>query len=282
MPSAPFSLVPPAEETRIPLRLYRVLGVRGIARELVRIVAQVACRFNPLVRAGWRRAALILVQNEETRQALPRRYRSRANGPAARIRPWGDRLRRCDASLVVPPETERRIAVSAGRLLPWKGLSLVIRALEQAPEWELVVIGRGPERDRLQRLVDRRGLGDCVRFVPWMEQPDLWTLLSSADALVLPSLRDDAPLVVAEALMLGLPVVAFDQKGGAAVLAQTPGARVSLVPQGSEDVCVQGLAQALRALARLSPGHPPDFSVGKVADELDSVYRRVVNGGPPR
>jgi len=271
---AKFLLGPAGGGPCIPVRLYAVLGTRGATRELVRLAAQIACRFNPLVRVGWRRAAVILVQNEESFQALPRRYRCRAEiMPNASV---PDELR----GLRVP-QRGRRTAVSASRLLPWKGLSLAVRALEDAPGWQLVIIGHGPEGDRLRRLVDRRGLRERVRFMPWTEQSELWRFLSSADALVLPSLRDDAPLVAAEALVLGLPVVAFDQ-GGPAVFARAPGARVVLVPLGSESECVHGLAEALNGLANngsIDDSPSVDFGIGQVAERLDAVYRTVVAAG---
>ena len=72
---APFLLGPVGGGPRVPLKLYRTLGLRGTVRELIRIAAQLACWLNPLVRYGWKRAALILVQNEETLRVLPRRYR---------------------------------------------------------------------------------------------------------------------------------------------------------------------------------------------------------------
>ena len=52
---------------------------------------------------------------------------------------------------------------------------------------------------------------DRVTFIPGLAQHDLWDAMAQADALLLPSLRDDAPFVVAEAQAVGLPVVAFDQ-----------------------------------------------------------------------
>ena len=41
-------------------------------------------------------------------------------------------------------------------------------------------------------LAAELGLDDRVTFIPWLAQPDLWDAMAQADALLLPSLRDDA------------------------------------------------------------------------------------------
>ena len=67
------------EGSRTPWRLAGALGVKGVLGELLRAVARRTGRYvNPIARASWRRASLILVQNQETKQWLPHRHRSKA------------------------------------------------------------------------------------------------------------------------------------------------------------------------------------------------------------
>ncbi len=86
-----------------------------------------------------------------------------------------------------------------------------------------------------------------MTFIPWVAQPDLWDAMAHADALLLPSLRDDAPFVVAEAQALGLPVVAFDQ-GGPREFAGFPGSTVLIVPLTGSDPA-GALAEGLRRVS---------------------------------
>lgn len=265
---APFVLGPVGGGPRVPLRLYRSLGVSGRAREISRVTAYAVSRANPLVRAAWRRATVIVVQNDETREALPRRYRGKTV-----VRPNA-----CVRDGVTLPRRRtypvRPVAVYAGRLLGWKGVSLAIRALEFAPRWDLLVVGQGPDRDRLVEAVRTRNLEGRVRFVPWLTQEALWHELASCHALVLPSLRDDSPLIAAEAQSLGLPVVAFDQ-GGPSVFARLPGTSFELVYLGSEEECIRGLASALNRLERLEVRMPAEaFGLQAVARDVDAVYER--------
>ena len=267
---ASFVLGPVGGGPRVPLRLYSTLGLAGAIHEVFRVAGQWVSKANPLTRAGWHRARVILVQNEETKAALPRSCRAKAQ-----VRP------NASVSADVPHHQPRssppRTVACAGRLLPWKGAALAIRALESLPRWQLVIIGDGPDRARLRRIAGRVGVAGRVEFVGWLRQSELWGRLAATDALILPSLREDASLIAAEATTCGVPVVAFDQ-GGPAVLARVPGARISLVPLGAPRQCVAGLAAAIRGLEEKAQ-HPPaaDFSLEAVARDLDRVYRQATD-----
>jgi glycosyltransferase involved in cell wall biosynthesis len=225
----PFIYGPVGGGAKTPRSLLPVLGVQGIAYEAVRNLARFLGRYvNPLARVAWHRAALILVQNEETRTWLPKRHRSKAevfpNVVLEELPP------------AVPPDREgaARTALFAGRLLAWKGGALAIQTIARLPGWRLVMIGSGPDEARLRRMVSRAGLGDRVVFVPPMAREELLRrLCEEADVFLFPSLHDEAGWVVAEAASQGLPVVCLHVGGppllgGNAVPPSTP-ARTALV-----------------------------------------------------
>ena len=274
VPDAPFVLGPVGGGPRVPLRLYGVLGPRGALRELLLVGGRWLSRVNPLTRGGWKRAAVILVQNEETRAALPRRYRHKA-----RVRP--------NASIEEPllasqaEKLGRPTAICAGRLLPWKGVSLAILALRALPAWRLLVVGSGPGDASLRRLVARHDLGERVEFIPWLPQSELWLRLASCRAMILPSLRDDASFISVEAQALGVPVVAFG-RGGPAVLARFPGTSFELAPIGSKDQCVRALADALLRLEGRAPAAlEPEFTLEGITRDLDQIYAIASRPGAP-
>jgi glycosyltransferase involved in cell wall biosynthesis len=102
----------------------------------------------------------------------------------------------------------RRIVAGLGRLTPQKGFDILFAALVQLPHLEALIVGEGPERQRLERLRDELGLGERVRLPGATDDPA--ALLQEIDALVLPSRSEALPLVVLEAMHAGLPVVASD------------------------------------------------------------------------
>jgi glycosyltransferase involved in cell wall biosynthesis len=268
IPRVPFILGPVSGGQRVPLRLYPALGSRAALLEVGLRLARFASRINPLVRTSWRRASLIVVNNRETLAVLPARHRRKVVFRSNAVVEEDADVPRQDPALRAPG----KLAVCAGRLSPFKGVSLAIRALRDSPRWRLQVVGDGPELTRLRRLAERLGVADRVEFRPALPQAQLWALLASCDALVLPSLKEGASFVAAEAQALGLPVVALDQ-GGPATLAAFPRTAFRLVRPSSIAETARGIAAALEALADEPPQGPSDaFSRSALAKDLERIY----------
>lgn len=99
----------------------------------------------------------------------------------------------------------------AGRLHPEKGYEHLFEAIRLLKDrtsrpFVLLIAGRGPFLERYQHLVSALGIGDRVRFLGFRD--DLPDLMTGSDLFVLPSVAESFGLVLAEALYLGLPVVA--------------------------------------------------------------------------
>ena len=227
-------------------------------------------RTNPVVRRGLRRARLVLAQNDESASRL------RSLAPEIIVRPNASvDVAALLAARNAAGQAREQTAVVAGRLLPLKGVSLAIRAIALLPDWKLEVIGAGPEERRLRRLAGALGIAERVTFIPWLAQQILWQRMAESSAVLVPSIRDAASMILAEATSLGIPVVALDQGGPRVLARMTPGS-VQLVPHTSGNSTVSELARALTAL----PGtHTPAslaFSVDSVAADLNVIYARAV------
>jgi len=214
--------------------------VRGVNR-VGRWVAGCANRWIP----GKLRAEVLLVANERTRQALPRRVRGRVlelveNG--------------VDLSLWQPADwrsvngTPVRF-VFLGRLVEFKAVDLLLEAFARVAHGHntvLDIIGSGPEQRKLEALAQRMGVASAVRFHGWLTQAEAGARLRLADVFVLPSLRDCGGAVVLEAMAVGIPVIATEWGGPADYLDSTCGI---LVPPTSRESLVAGLAEAMAELA---------------------------------
>ena len=98
-----------------------------------------------------------------------------------------------------------------------RGFHILMRALpeilRQVPGARLRIAGTGPERQRLQTLVEALGLADNVQFLGRLDGEAVAQLLREADISINPSLVDNMPNSVLEALASGVPVVSTDVGG---------------------------------------------------------------------
>lgn len=103
----------------------------------------------------------------------------------------------------------RKILLSVGHLVERKGHHIAIEALGKLPENVfLVIAGSGPERQSLEGLASKLGVTDKVRFTGQLENSELRSWYSAADALVLCSSREGWANVLLESMACGTPVIA--------------------------------------------------------------------------
>lgn len=107
----------------------------------------------------------------------------------------------------VPLLTKTKI-VTVGRLIPLKQIDHLILALAECDEAGLVIIGDGPEREKLTALVRDHDLTDRVHFAGQRSKEETLSLMAACDLFVLNSTHEGFPHVVLEAMSVGLPVVA--------------------------------------------------------------------------
>ena len=116
--------------------------------------------------------------------------------------------------------------VFQGRLVTTKGLPLLLEAASilrlQNREFELLVIGDGPEGAAIQKLASNLAISSCVHFAGSVPASDLDSMFAAAKMVVVPSLGGEVfGLVLAENMSRGLPIVASDLGSFSEVLADT-------------------------------------------------------------
>lgn len=114
-----------------------------------------------------------------------------------------------------PLKIEGRYIVSIGRLVPNKNFPSLIHAYHQAkPAEKLVILGEGPEQDKIQALINELNLQDRVILAGFLENP--YAVMRGACCAVFSSLAEGFPNALAEAMALALPVIATDCESGPA------------------------------------------------------------------
>lgn len=133
-----------------------------------------------------------------------------------------------------------------GRLLPMKGLRVLGAALSQLEgDWRCLVLGAGPERERLEEMAVRGGWGDRLEIIEGVPHEKVPVVMGRMDCLVLPSLttplwREQFGRVLVEGMAAGIPVVGSDSGS----IPEVMGDAGLVVPEGDPGA----LAGALRRL----------------------------------
>jgi len=115
---------------------------------------------------------------------------------------------------LVPPDTF--VSGYLGRVVPEKGLDLLLRALAALPaRHHAVIVGEGPAQAELAELAAQLGVAERVHWIGPVPRAEVADWLSLFDALVLPSRRapqwaEQFGMVLAEAMFCGTPVVGSD------------------------------------------------------------------------
>lgn len=120
----------------------------------------------------------------------------------------------------------------------------MLAAERPAPQWHVIVIGEGEERERLQAAIAKAGLRESVSLVGFL--PDAGRVVSAFDIFVLPSLKEGLPYAAMEAMTAGVPVVA-SRVGGVLDLIRDHRSGV-LVPAGDAPALAKAIAELI--------GHP--------------------------
>jgi glycosyltransferase involved in cell wall biosynthesis len=243
VPGLPLVWGPVGGTVRSALPMWRWLGARGVADELLRVAITAPARklIGERIAA---RSALTVAMNREVEERFGRCGHvtvqpNVAIDPALVIEP-----------LSPPSNPATRRAVFVGRLIAWKGPRLAVAALAQREldGWELDLYGQGPEEELIRQFARELGIADRVHLRGYQPRARVIEALRQADALVAPSMRDSAGWAVAEAMALGCPVVALD-RGGPSYLLEHGGG--SAVPVNRH--VVRGLAEAISGQQRQQP-----------------------------
>lgn len=157
---------------------------------------------------------------------------------------------RDDARDSIGLRDRRHVVLFVGQLVPVKGVEFLIEAWgglkHRGAIGErdlLVLIGDGPERDKLERRIGTVGVVDTVRLAGALAHAEVANWVAAATLLCLPSHNEGTPNVIVEALACGIPVVA-SRVGGVPDLIQE-GNNGLLVPPADAPVLSRALESAI-------------------------------------
>lgn len=157
-----------------------------------------------------------------------------------------------------------------------KGQAHLLQALATLrpghPDMSLDIVGDGELRDSLEARAGRLGLADTVRFHGERSREDVSQLMREADLFVLPSLYENLPCVLIEAMASGLPSVASGVGGVPELLPFEAGVTV---PPADPHALAQAIERALQRdfdSGEIAAHARERFSYETVGEEWTSIY----------
>jgi glycosyltransferase involved in cell wall biosynthesis len=139
--------------------------------------------------------------------------------------------------------------VNIGRIVEQKGQAVLVEAAarlrDRGVDFELSIVGDGPMRGEIERLIERHHLQDRVRITGYLSNQGVLQQILASRALILPSFAEGLPGVFFESLALGRPVVTTYLAGHPELIEE--GKSGWLVPAGAVEPLVDAMAKILQA-----------------------------------
>jgi rhamnosyl/mannosyltransferase len=139
----------------------------------------------------------------------------------------------------------RRMVVASGRLVPYKGFDVLIRALPHI-DAEAIVVGEGPQMQGLRRLARQLAVADRVHFAGNVSRSRLKTLLHAAQLFCFPSVTSAETFGIAqlEAMAAGKPIVNTALPTGVPLVARHGHEAITVAP-GDACALAAGISRLL-------------------------------------
>ncbi len=182
-----------------------------------------------------------------------------------------------------PHSTIRHFAF-IGRMEDQKGVKYLLEAaagLKKSGQlFRLTMGGDGPLMENLQQLAEKLDIKAEVSWLGRLSREEVKATLQTCDAFVLPSLHENHPLVLLEAMAMGKPIIATRCGGSEEIVATQAGV---IVEPGNAAM----LAEAMKAMIEGSKQYSSDairqhfldhFSRKVIIQQLESVYMAAASG----
>jgi glycosyltransferase involved in cell wall biosynthesis len=174
---------------------------------------------------------------------------------------------------------DMRLVGIVATLRSWKGHRFLVEAVSGIPGLGLVIVGDGPQREALEKLVDERSLRSRVRFAG--NQSDVVPWLQALDVFALPSYANEGvPQALVQAMLVGLPCVTT-HVGSIAELA-THEVTALVVPPQNVAALRAGLVRLLEdpslreRLGRAAREYcSARYTYDAMLDRMETIYRQV-------
>lgn len=244
----PFIWGPIGGGEAVPFSLIPALPWSARFPQYLRYILMATIHLNPLIMRPIRLAQLILARTADTARLIPNQYIHKVQ-IVLETAISEDFLNLSSEKQSHSPDSSLRL-VFTGRLVAFKNVSCALKALEKAlasgVKAQLIIVGDGPERKRLETLVVDLGIVGAVSFIGAVSRERVIEELLRSDVYFFPSLREGGVWSLMEAMSVGLPVICVNTSGMGIITDADSAIRLEPV---SQEQLIKGFADALITLA---------------------------------
>ena len=180
-------------------------------------------------------------------------------------------------------KTSKKEILLVATLSPQKGIPFLFEALtrlkDQRQDFILNIVGGGPSQEEYQGLSARMALTDIVKFHGTKTKVELAEFMRECDFFVLPSLWENSPCVLIEALASGLPLIATDVGGVSEIVNESIGILLPPKDITSLELNINYMLDHYQNYSSetLYEYAKANYSYSAVGKNLNQVYRQIIN-----
>lgn len=239
----PFIWGPVGGGEKVPINFMKDFSLSGKIKELLRIGIISTLHFNPLFRFCCRRAKAIIVKTEHTAKIIPGMYKNKV------VQMTDVGISRNTYHLVRPSaDTTSFRIICVGKMVYWRGFDIAIRSFgrvrSRLDNAILIIVGNGPEKERLIKIATEEGVLNRVVFMGELSEEMLRHEMNKSAIFLNPCLKEGGVTILINAMQHGMPVISVDTGGVTNIV---PGIKIPL--QNPEQV-ISMLAGALLKLGQ--------------------------------
>jgi glycogen(starch) synthase len=238
-----------------------------------------------LERIGARHAHAVIVLSESAKKAMVEEWSIREE--RVHVIPPGVVPELFKGPFVDPlPSVGRPRIVYVGRIAQQKDVQTLVRAIAfLRSDAQLVIVGDGPDRQRMERLAESLGIRERMTITGFVRHEKVPAFLHHADVLALPSQFEELGSVLLEAMCIGMPIVASRVRGIESVIDHDDNGL--LVAPGNPRAFAAAIDRVLedrllaRRLAQRSHAGSARYTWSALADRVASIYLKVLTETRP-
>jgi len=169
--------------------------------------------------------------------------------------------------------------LSLGRLVRTKGLDYLIEAMKDVDQ-KLIICGKGPDKDRLEKKIKNLGLEDKIEMKGWVEEDEKQRLMGSCRFFVMPSLFESLGLAAIELMAHGRPIIHTNVNGLPDTIKD---GGISVPPKNSAAlskamISLIGDQDLIDTLGKNALRQAQAYRWEDLLPKIESVYEKVLSG----